>query len=133
MKWYAPFIFSLLCLLIACGPSKSTSSSDKGTLEETLQEKNRITISLLNRIRQLPGVIIRNGVPIFNKTGNSINPGISDEPLYVLNGYPVGNSFRDINQLVDNVNVTKIETLTGSDASIYGSRGANGVILITTY
>lgn len=57
----------------------------------------------------------------------------SSEPLYVLNGYAVGNSFRGIDQLVDNVNVKKVEALTGSDASVYGARGANGVIVITTY
>ncbi len=132
MKLYSLFILSFLFIIVSCGSSKSTTSSDEVPASESLQEKNRVAISLLNRIRQLRGVIISNGVPVFNKTSNSMNPGISAEPLYVLNGYPVGNSFWDINQLVDNVNVKKIETLTGSDASVYGSRGANGVILITT-
>lgn len=109
-------------------------------MDESLQDKNRVTISLLNRIRQMPGVIIRNGVPLINKTSNSLyneptQPGAtigSSEPLYVLNDYIVGNSFRDINQLIDNNNVKEIIILTGSDASQYGSRGAKGVIKIIT-
>lgn len=56
----------------------------------------------------------------------------SQEPLYVLNGYIVGTSFKSIDQIVDNVNVAEIEALYGADASEYGSRGANGVIRITT-
>jgi hypothetical protein len=137
-------IYLLLCLCIvlsACGPSKNNSTSDNVSLDQSLQTKNRVTISLLNRIRQLPGVIVSNGVPVINKTSNSLynestQPGASigsPEPLYVLNGYIVGSSFRDIDQLVDNTNVKEIIVLTGSDASEYGSRGAKGVIKINTY
>lgn len=127
-------IYLLLCLcmvLSACGPSKNTSTPDNVSLDQSLQSKNRVTISLLNRIRQMPGVIVSNGVPVINKTSNSLynestQPGASigsSEPLYVLNGYIVGSSFRDIDQLVDNTNVKEIIVLTGSDASEYGSRG----------
>lgn len=135
------YFFLLLCILVsACGTTKNSSTADGTSLDQTLQEKNRVTISLLDRIRQIPGVIVRNGVPIINKTSNSINTGPNDdpfekaspEPLYVLNDYIVGNSFRDIEQLVDNINVEKIMVLTGSDASEYGSRGAKGVIKIIT-
>jgi hypothetical protein len=121
-------------MLLGCGSTKTTYNSDSTTpLNETLQDKNRVGITLLNRIRQVPGITIRSGLPIFNKTNNSLSSEGSSEPLYVLNGYIVGNSFRDVNELVDNVNVKKIEALTGSDAAVYGSRGSNGVLLITTY
>lgn len=133
MKKYFLLLFSLSLMMVGCGTTKKTSDSDGTPLNESLQEKNRVAISLLNRIRRLPGIIIRNGVPIFNKTNNSMSAEGSSEPLYVLNDYIVGNSYRGIDELVDNVNVKKVEALTGSDASVYGSRGANGVILITTY
>ena len=134
-------LFFALLLAISCGPTKNATSQSGSELEQDLTEKNRVTISLLDRIRQKPGVIIRNGVPIINKTSNSLSnqsddpSGImlgSPEPLYVLNGYPVGNSFRDIDRLVDSINVKDIVVLTGADASSYGARGAKGVILITT-
>lgn len=53
----------------------------------------------------------------------------SSEPLIVVDGYPVadGMSFVDMND-VESVEVLK----DAASAAIYGSRGANGVILITT-
>jgi len=54
---------------------------------------------------------------------NSIN---SNDPLIIVNGIPVS-SIDDISPK----SVKSIEILKGSDASVYGSRGANGVIMIT--
>ena len=53
----------------------------------------------------------------------------SNEPLVVVDGYPMsdGLSFIDMND-VESIEVLK----DASSAAIYGSRGANGVILITT-
>lgn len=55
---------------------------------------------------------------------NSINSGT--DPLLVVDGMAVG-SIDDISPRM----VKSIEVLKGPSASIYGSRGANGVILIT--
>jgi len=52
---------------------------------------------------------------------------LSTEPLFVVDGMVVS-SIGDIQPF----NVKSIEILKGSSASIYGSRGANGVILIKT-
>ncbi|GAB1415490.1 TonB-dependent receptor [Paludibacter sp.] len=52
----------------------------------------------------------------------------SSEPLYVVDGVPVDNiSFLSPND-IDNINILK----DASSAAIYGSRGANGVVIITT-
>lgn len=51
---------------------------------------------------------------------------ISTDPLFVVDGVVVQN--------IDNISpqlVKSIEVLKGADASIYGARGANGVIMIT--
>lgn len=75
---------------------------------------------------------------------NSIING--NEPLYVIDGIPVGGQLatsytggfepmRDINQLnaMNPNDIESIEVLKDADATaIYGSRGGNGVILITT-
>ena len=77
-----------------------------------------------------PKVIIR-GV-------NSISSGTS--PLYVINGVPVtsgglGGSYTNNNAMAD-INPSDIESFEilkdGAATAIYGSRAANGVILITT-
>lgn len=132
MKRHFFLVATLLITLIACGPSKDATSGDP-SLKQTLDEKNRVSISLLNRIRRLPGITIRNGVPVFTKNSSDISSGVPIEPLYVLDGYVMGNSFRDVDELVDNINVQKIEALSDTEAAFYGSRAANGVILITSY
>ncbi|NND15004.1 MAG: TonB-dependent receptor plug domain-containing protein [Eudoraea sp.] len=126
------FITALIFFFIGCGPSKSTSPSPPAE-KETMEQKNRVTISLINRIRQLPGIVVRGGVPVFNKLQTDISGNFVIQPLYVLDGYAVGNSFTDINRLVQSFNVKKIEGITGPDTSIYGSRGGGGVIKITTF
>jgi TonB-dependent SusC/RagA subfamily outer membrane receptor len=129
--FWKTFIIIASLMLGACGSSEGTASGDR-SVRESLDEKNRISISLLDQIRRIPGIALRNGVPVFTKNTTDISSSVPIEPLYVLNGYPMGNSFADVDQIVDNINVQKIETMTDSEASFYGSRGANGVILITT-
>jgi outer membrane cobalamin receptor len=123
----------LLCLATFASCGSGNTAANPNAEKETLEQKNRASISLINRIRQLPGIVIRGGVPVFNKTQTDVSGSFVVQPLYVLDGYPVGNSFTDINQLVQSINVKEIEAITGSDTAIYGSRGGGGVIKITTY
>ena len=75
-------------------------------------------------LRGKPGVqVIGRSVKIQGGV-NSLMSGT--EPLFVVDGVTVNS--------IDNIipqTVKSIEILKGSSASIYGSRGANGVILIT--
>lgn len=66
-------------------------------------------------------------VSITIRAGSSISA--SNEPLYVINGFPqLGGSNLNIN-----VNdIESIDILKDASAAAYGSRGANGVVLITT-
>lgn len=55
--------------------------------------------------------------------------GASNEPLYVVDGIPVSHTIDDMNPLdIESVDVLKDASAT----AIYGARGANGVIQITT-
>jgi TonB-dependent starch-binding outer membrane protein SusC len=72
---------------------------------------------------KVPGVQV-NGNKILIRGEKSINAG--NDPLLVVDGIIV-NAIDDIPPK----DVKSIEILKGSDAAIYGSRGANGVILIT--
>ena len=69
------------------------------------------------------------GTSIKIRGARSINS--SDEPLFVLDGYPQHNGSASLNDL-DPHDIKSIEVLKGADASVWGSRGANGVIVITT-
>jgi len=74
---------------------------------------------------RVPGVEVR-GTAITIRGRNSINS--STEPLILVDGVEV----RDLSHISPNM-VESIEVLKdASSASIYGIRGANGVILITT-
>ncbi|GEO04355.1 SusC/RagA family TonB-linked outer membrane protein [Adhaeribacter aerolatus] len=58
---------------------------------------------------------------------NSIQGG--NEPLYVIDGFPFSGNPTNLN----NADIESIEVLKDASATaIYGSRGANGVVLITT-
>ncbi len=81
-----------------------------------------------------PGVHIRqsSGAPGANITvrvrgGNSIQG--SNDPLYVIDGFPVNGNPTHLN----NSDIESLEILKDASATaIYGSRGANGVVIITT-
>ena len=87
----------------------------------------------MNQNSGMPGA----GSTIRIRGGNSISGG--NEPLYVIDGIPIypgatGNQ-TDINPLNTIVisDIQSIEVLKdASSTAIYGARGANGVILITT-
>ena len=65
-------------------------------------------------------------VSIRIRGANSING--NNEPLYVIDGF-VGGNFRDINPSdIESIQVLKDASAT----AIYGSRGANGVVIIST-
>jgi TonB-linked SusC/RagA family outer membrane protein len=79
--------------------------------------------------------------------GNSSLAG-NNQPLFVVDGYPINNSnlrqagpgsqvgSRDYGDGIKDINPDDIESITvlkgANAAALYGSRGANGVILITT-
>ena len=56
--------------------------------------------------------------------------GAGSEPLYVIDGFPVGNQLSQI------LNPNDIESITilkdAASTAVYGARGANGVVLINT-
>ncbi|KAA0992310.1 TonB-dependent receptor [Dyadobacter aurulentus] len=108
-------------------------------------------VSSFNQALQgrVPGVQVTNssnapggGITIRVRGGNSISA--SNDPLYVIDGFPMtnpdpasgaGNSTSYPNPLaaINPNDIESIEILKDASATaIYGSRGANGVVLVTT-
>lgn len=62
--------------------------------------------------------------------------GAGDNPLFVVDGFPISNTSGQTYNPLNVINPDDIESITvlkdASSTAIYGSRGANGVIVITT-
>lgn len=125
-------LFIISTTIISCGSSQK-STTTKSNIKEELEEKNRTNFTLLQRLSQMPGIVSRNGVPVLTKTSNSFSNTGTQEPLYILDGYEIGNSFSSLNEAVKSFNVKNIKILSSADAAMYGTRASNGVIVITTY
>ena len=130
MKFYL-----LICTLIflSCEINKTTVSNSSN-IYDTRTLINKSGISLLNKIRTSPGIIIQGNdeenARVYTRGINSIN--FQKEVLFVLNGFQVG-TFSQIFNILDPNDIKSIQVLkNGSDLAIYGFRGSGGVILIKT-
>lgn len=74
------------------------------------------------------------GVTIRVRGTGSIGAG--NEPLYVIDGFPVEGNYSQLQNPLNTINPNDIESIEvlkdASAQAIYGSRGSNGVVLITT-
>jgi len=130
MKFYVS-IFTLI--FFSCEINKTTVSNSSN-IYDSRTLKNRSSISLLNKIRTSPGIIIQGNdeenARVYTRGINSIN--FPKEVLFVLNGFQVG-TFSQIVNILDPNDIKSIQVLkNGSDLAIYGFRGSGGVILIKT-
>jgi TonB-dependent SusC/RagA subfamily outer membrane receptor len=87
------------------------------------QSKYDSYLTVYDMLRGLPGVVV-SGTTVYIRGPSSIN--LSSEPLFVVDGVPISTL-----DYIQPIMVKSINVLNGSAASIYGSRGACGVILIT--
>lgn len=105
------------------------------------------TVVTAEDIRQQPGQPIEQilaskcGSCVVTTTGGRVSIRIrgrstlvgSDEPLYVIDGIPIGPSAAGPLSGINPYDIETIEVLTDpASISMYGSRGANGVLVITT-
>jgi TonB-linked SusC/RagA family outer membrane protein len=112
--------------------SKQPVANPLGALE------GRITGLQISQTNGLPG----SNFKVLIRGTNSIQSGT--DPLYIIDGVPFINNVNSFTQRsglvanspfnnIDPATIESIEVLKDADATaIYGSRGANGVILITT-
>lgn len=115
-----------------------TKKSDLTGAVAQIKAEDIVLSSAGNPMEAMQGRISGVSVLTNNKPGSSPTMRIrgsgsidaNNEPLYVIDGFPLMTS--DISDLNSN-DIESIEILKdASSAAIYGSRGANGVVLITT-
>ena len=150
----------LLCLFsmamfIACSGTKNTADStperQPGVVDNGYQlvpadntNQSNITVnpnkaqptnmSLTDMMRSLPGVRVQSGSGSNAKivVGGSASYMANTDPLYVVNGTAIGTDFSLIYTMVNPNDIVSLSVLQGADATLYGTRGANGVIVIRT-
>ncbi len=123
--------------VVAVGYGTQRKSDLTGAITQ-VKAAELATVSVSNPVQALQGraagvAVLTNNAPGSSPTlrirgSGSINAG--NDPLYVVDGFPLMNS--NLNDINPN-DIESIEVLKdASSSAIYGSRGANGVVLITT-
>ncbi|MFD0792055.1 SusC/RagA family TonB-linked outer membrane protein [Mucilaginibacter litoreus] len=129
--------------------SKRISTSNITTIKAKEIEDQPVQNPLYAMMGRVPGLIITptsglNGAAVkVQLRGQNSLSNVDSEPLFVIDGVPYLNSIAGVQQpgletisalsFINPNNIESIDVLKDADATaIYGSRGANGVILITT-
>ncbi|MCJ7449486.1 MAG: carboxypeptidase-like regulatory domain-containing protein [Bacteroidales bacterium] len=110
---------------IGYGTNRKDQSSNSGSKAEVNTTRAKSYLNIYEMIKsEVPGVkVIGTSIQLQQGSGSLTS---STEPLFVVDGTIVD----QINDIVPS-QVRSISLLKGSAASIYGARGANGVIVIT--
>ena len=123
-------------IVIAYGTSTKSSFTGSASMIDSETISSRVTTNVTNALAgTTPGVqvISSSGDPASGGASIRIrgigSMSASNAPLYIVDGMPYDGSISDINPNdVESMSVLK----DASASAIYGARGANGVILITT-
>ena len=140
-----------ICLSLACSLSsthaiqQSTPEDGKGyndgysrtsTKNSTTSAKEVTSLDNLTLdyyLRRVSGVSVLGdgpGATVIIRGVNSIHAGIT--PLFILNGSPIEGGYTAVYNMVNPNEIKSVSVLKDpSDTGIYGSRGANGVIVIS--
>lgn len=135
---------SVITLLCSCGAARGTNDTTQdnevnigyGTIDKDdltyavstvkLNEQENTYTNMYEYLRgRVPGVVVGNDNSITIRGVNSLNS--SSEPLILLDGTAI----TDLS-IVNPHDVYSVDVLKDASSSIYGLRGSNGVILITT-
>ena len=123
-------------IVVAYGTSTKSSFTGSASMVKSEAIEKKVATNVTSALAgTTPGVqvISNNGDPASNKPTIRIrgigSMSASNNPLVILDGVPYDGSISDINPNdVESMSVLK----DASASAIYGHRGANGVILITT-
>ncbi|PIE88470.1 MAG: SusC/RagA family TonB-linked outer membrane protein [Bacteroidetes bacterium] len=126
---------------------KALGYSVQGVSSEELTKANESNVinSLTGKVS---GIQITNATGAVGSSSRIVIRGASsfenNQPLFVVDGVPISNATTEVSQWgstdfgnaamdIDPANIASISVLKGPNAAaLYGSRGSNGVVLITT-
>ncbi|HEY0779436.1 MAG TPA: TonB-dependent receptor plug domain-containing protein [Gemmatirosa sp.] len=86
-------------------------------------------------LQRVPGVMVTphgdGSYSVVVRGSTSLTSTVHSDPLFVIDGVPVNDGVGVLNSIAPQ-DVERIDVLKDAEASIYGSRAANGVILVRT-
>lgn len=134
-------------LFTGCASTKTTSKADNQdksvpvatkTPEQndanTVQVGAANSIQLVDYLRRIPGLQIHQRGNEINVTVRGVNSLTGNQnPLFVVNRNPVGNSYDEAVMAVDVNDIRTVNVIKGPEGQqMYGTRAANGVVQILT-
>lgn len=136
-----PILLSMIVFFLAlqaCS-SSNTVREDRSSSDSEQRDRNEVRNNGNSELRELSDYLVRiagvsvtgsgPGTQVRIRGTSSLIGG--NEPLYVLDGRVMGQSYSSVS-FISREDIESVRVLKGSDASSYGSRGANGVIEIIT-
>lgn len=117
-------------MLSSCEVNKAATSGDEEkTYVKRGENEPGVFYSLADHLKRVPGLQQVDGV--FRIRGN-ISFNADTEPLYVINGVPVGQSYEQANAIIDVNDIKSVRVLKDvGSTNKYGMRGSSGVVEIT--
>ncbi|MEM6395262.1 MAG: TonB-dependent receptor plug domain-containing protein [Bacteroidota bacterium] len=131
----------LAVFLVGCSPLNKTTTANKEDRPSANVDPNQIEEpsmelrDLSEYLRRIAGVTVQgagSNARVFIRGGANNLSGSRQEPLFVVNGTPVNGGFSDLHSWLPVQEIQRVKVIKDQDAAIYGTRGANGVIEITT-
>lgn len=128
-------------LCFACNPNSSRAVMARNQNKQPLNKGSQEMVlanNEVNSLNPLESYLLRTpGVALIGKGGATKAQvrGISSfhaetEPLFIVNGTDVGTSYASASALVASMEILSVRVLKGPDASLYGVRGGNGVVIV---
>jgi TonB-dependent SusC/RagA subfamily outer membrane receptor len=125
-------LFALAAGCVSGGSRATPAQKGTVTAEDIAKHPNEPIERVLQRM--VPGLVVKrtaDGGIALQIRGNTSFTG-NDAPLYVLDDMPIEPGPEGAVTGIDPYAIESIKVLRGADAGLYGIRGSNGVIVITT-
>ncbi len=135
MKSYLSILFLLSMVAWSCSTTNSTSVNHRDNMNSTGDaiEDPSETIDLTTHLQRFPGINVEGNRANAKITVRGVGSFYSDTtPLFILDGVPLSQYGDLYNSVTPNM-IRRIQVLKRpEEIGLYGVRGANGVIKVTT-
>ena len=127
--------YGLALSFFSCTSHLHPSNGTVKKVPSNVVEPTQQDLPLYVYLRKVPGIQVSvqgdQDVRVLVRGLSSVN--MSNDPLFVIDNVPVGNSYNQAAHMVDVNDIQYVSVLKDpSDTSIYGFRGSNGIIMIKT-